>query len=125
MTGDGCPADQLAFFSFAQSSPAQDTLNLGISGSSSILSVMVNGQDVSYTFDANAGAITLGDAGQPGEQIQIEVCLPSPIGKPTGKPGKPIGKPTPCPSETVTPTPSPSLSGCVGPTCTGGGPIGT
>jgi hypothetical protein len=120
--GDGCPADQLAFFSFAQSSPAQETIDLNLSGSSSILSVMVKGQDVSYTFDPDAGAITLSDAGQPGELIQIEACLPSPIGK---SPGKPNGKPTPCPSESVSPSPTPSPSQCTGPTCAGGGPIGT
>jgi hypothetical protein len=113
---DGCPADQLAFFSFAQSDPAQETIGLNLSGSSSILSVMVNGQDVAYTFDSDAGAIILSDAGPPGELIQIEACLPSPVGRPTEKPtGKPTGKPTP----------QPSPSECSGPTCVGGGPIGT
>jgi hypothetical protein len=98
ITPTGCPAEQLAFFNFAQTNPPEETIDLNISGSTGIISVMVNGQDVSYQFDANAGAITLADGGQPGQQIQIEVCLPSPTGKPTGKPTE---KPEPGPSKTA------------------------
>jgi hypothetical protein len=82
----GCPANQLISFDFAQGNPPQTTINLNLSGLSAILFVSVGGQEVSYTFDSNAGSITLSDAGQPGETIHIDVCLPSPIGKPTGKP---------------------------------------